>query len=110
MYTKAQEYLLNDLQRQTGNTFVRIGPPQQSDLVRVCAKEALTKLQSVHEDMLDVFEDTAREYLADQGTQSVVRERRVAAMCTGACHSFLHGKGEGDIDREWGGRAKNGRE
>ena len=66
-YTKQQEHILKDIERVSGNTFIRIGPPQPADLVRVCAKDALTKLQAVHTDMLAVFEETARDYLKDNG-------------------------------------------
>jgi hypothetical protein len=70
-----QEHLLKHIEQQSGNNFIRIGPPQPADLVRVCAKDALTKLASVHTDMLAVFEETAKEYLKDNGACSGLKPR-----------------------------------
>ncbi|MFN9939171.1 MAG: helicase-related protein, partial [bacterium] len=36
LYTKQQEYILTEIERRIGNTFVRIGAPQPKDLVKVC--------------------------------------------------------------------------
>jgi ATP-dependent RNA helicase DDX21 len=37
LYTKQQEYILTEIERRVGNTFIRIGPPQPRDLVKVRA-------------------------------------------------------------------------
>lgn len=76
-----QEHLLKHIEQQSGNNFIRIGPPQPADLVRVCAKDALTKLASVHTDMLAVFEETAKEYLKDNGACSGLKPQ--ACKCVG---------------------------
>ena len=75
-----QEHLLKHIEQQSGNNFIRIGPPQPADLVRVCAKDALTKLASVHTDMLAVFEETAKEYLKDNGACSGLKPRECASV------------------------------
>ncbi|KAI9145144.1 P-loop containing nucleoside triphosphate hydrolase protein [Paraphysoderma sedebokerense] len=66
-YKPADEYLLNIISKRTGTNFSKVSVPQPSDIIKASAEESKHYLETVSSDVLDLFEDTAKEVIEQFG-------------------------------------------
>ena len=62
-YTNKTKHFVEEIERMAGIKLHRIGVPQAEDVIRASAKGILKNLEDVHNDVLPLFQDTARSLI-----------------------------------------------
>jgi ATP-dependent RNA helicase DDX21 len=71
-YKQGQEYGVQAVERKAGIKFSRIGAPQQSDLIRSSAEDAIRAIDEVNEGVLDYFIPSAKELIESRGAEQAL--------------------------------------
>jgi ATP-dependent RNA helicase DDX21 len=71
-YTKKQQGLVNMIESKAGIKFKKIGAPQPEDIIKASAKEAIKGFEKVDEEVLKMFEDTAKYLIDTEGALKAV--------------------------------------
>jgi len=71
-YKAGQEYGVQNVERRAGVKFSRIGAPQQSDLIRSSADDAVRAIDEVNEDVIDYFIPSAKELIESRGAEKAL--------------------------------------
>lgn len=59
-FKQGQEWGIQAVERKAGITFTRIGPPQQEDIIRASANDAIRCLDDVSDEVLNIFMPSAK--------------------------------------------------
>merc|ERR1712002_1097495 len=71
-YKQGQEYGVQAVERKAGVKFSRIGAPQQSDLIRSSAEDAVRAIDEVNEGVIDYFVPCAKELIESRGAENAL--------------------------------------
>ena len=71
-YKPGQEYGVAAVEKKAGISFKRIGAPQQEDLIKSSASDAMKSLDQVNDDVLKYFIPTAKELIEERGAEKAV--------------------------------------
>lgn len=79
-YSMNEEYLVRLLQNQKGIPIKRRGPAQPSEIVDQAARDAVRKIDYIHQDNVDAFAKVAEELLTERGSPTFLLAAALAAM------------------------------
>jgi len=65
-FKPGQEWGLQGVERKAGITFTRIGPPQQEDIIKSSAYDAVRCLDDVSDEALQIFVPAAKEFIEER--------------------------------------------
>lgn len=82
MHSEMQRRTLDLLERELGCKFQSIMPPCAEDVLRSSAEQAVSKLQSVHPDVRNIFLPTADKLLSEQGPAALAAAIAHVCGCT----------------------------
>jgi len=71
-YKAGQEYGVQAVERKAGVKFSRIGAPQQSDLIKSSADDAIRAIDEVNEGVIDYFIPSAKELIESRGAENAL--------------------------------------
>jgi len=71
-YKPGQEYGVAAVEHKAGVNFIRIGAPQQADLIKSSASDSVRALEQVKEDVLEYFLPSAKELIETRGAEKAL--------------------------------------
>lgn len=70
-YTPSKAYALKFIETKAGLSFVRIGTPQQEDILRIASQNALARLKEIPDEMIPHFHEHAESIIKELGKGKV---------------------------------------
>merc|ERR1719242_120661 len=71
-YKAGQEWGVQNVERKAGVRFARIGAPQQEDLIKSSADDAIRAIDEVKEGVIDYFKASAKELIESRGAENAL--------------------------------------
>jgi len=71
-YKQGQEYGVQAVERKAGLKFSRIGAPQQEELIKASADDAVRSLDEIKEDVIGYFIESAKELIEKRGAENAL--------------------------------------
>lgn len=71
-YKQGQEHGVQAVEKKAGISFTRIGAPQQDELIRASADDAVRSLDEVKADVIDYFVPSAKELIESRGAENAL--------------------------------------
>eukprot|EP00126_Sphaerothecum_destruens_P002408 Sdes_comp15846_c0_seq1m4932 len=68
-YKPQQEFMVKNIERRTKVNFIRIGPPQPSDIIEAVANDVAKSLSAISPDVLSHFSNTAKKMIEEKGAE-----------------------------------------
>jgi ATP-dependent RNA helicase DDX21 len=81
IYTREDEYKLDEYSKQAGFTFEKIGAPQPEQIVKAAGRDAINLLETVNPEILPIFTESVAEILEAYGAEEAMK--RALALITG---------------------------
>jgi len=84
-WTMKHKQVIQTIEQRAGITFTQIGVPQPADVIRATSRDSIKNLQTVNDDVLDLFDDAATELIALTDGDTKKALKKALAFMSG-CH------------------------